>query len=43
MRSARSTSTEPSFGQQRMLSQRIESVPAEETARRAAAFLDQSD
>ena len=31
------------FGQQWMLSQRIESVPPEEMARRAAAFFDQSD
>ena len=31
------------LGQQWMLSQRIESVPAEEMARRAAAFFDQSD
>jgi PhnB protein len=31
------------FGQQWMLSQRIESVPSEEMARRAAAFFDQSD
>ena len=31
------------FGQQWMLSQRIESVPATEMARRAAAFFDQSD
>jgi PhnB protein len=31
------------FGQQWMLSQRIESVSAEEMARRAAAFFDQSD
>jgi hypothetical protein len=31
------------FGQQWMLSGRIESVPAEEMARRTAAFFDQSD
>jgi PhnB protein len=31
------------FGQQWMLSQRIESVPAEEMARRAAAFFNESD
>jgi PhnB protein len=31
------------FGQQWMLSQRIESMSAEEMARRAAAFFDQSD